>query len=553
MHPASGPLSFLGEYAVPLVSWVHFHKWLVAAAIFAAPAVALIQGAYFLVRYRIQFGKELPVPVLPSHGVVVVSPTDKILDVNHDPSESSSIILGDGETYLPDEPSVLSGGSGSPMVGDAGARSKAWGLTRRRLSWVDWERLRLASEAPPLRLLVVGDSLAAGVGVSKSCTPVLPEVIAKALSKALGGRAVFWTCIAEPGASSGWIVRELGKFRSDSENMKSGSFSTSCSQRTSASLLEEEDCSDGQKEEKNGGVEEDALVDEFCHEREFEEWRKRLSFPSKRLESEVFCEFDVACIMTGLNDLKGAILPWLLQGDEVEFRRQARSRGGDYTSELKRVVDAVAKKMKVGLSLSLDRARTSVDNILVRDRMSASRESRSLVSSLNSETLPLVAPPADEAIKPLVVLLALPSNLPVLQVPPFIWFLLPLIRWADALKKKLADKYPNAILYVDSPSIAAISDFENRRGPCFDSMLREDILLSLKDVSVSERVCVEREMCDFCTRKRKRKRSKQKCIRREGAPGASLLCVDGIHPNDRGYEMWGRLIAAAICEKENIH
>lgn len=51
----------------------------------------------------------------------------------------------------------------------------------------------------PLRLLVVGDSLAAGVGISKSGTPVLPESIARSLSKASGGRAVYWTCVGTPG------------------------------------------------------------------------------------------------------------------------------------------------------------------------------------------------------------------------------------------------------------------------------------------------------------------------------------------------------------------
>ena len=61
----------------------------------------------------------------------------------------------------------------------------------------------------PLRILIIGDSLAAGVGTSQSSTPILPEVIAQALSKALDGRAVLWTCFGVPGQTSSEIVHSI--------------------------------------------------------------------------------------------------------------------------------------------------------------------------------------------------------------------------------------------------------------------------------------------------------------------------------------------------------
>ena len=73
----------------------------------------------------------------------------------------------------------------------------------------------------PIRLLVVGDSLAGGVG-SESASPVLPESIARALSSALGGRAIHWTCIGTSGASAGRIVRDIESYH-DEENKKDAS------------------------------------------------------------------------------------------------------------------------------------------------------------------------------------------------------------------------------------------------------------------------------------------------------------------------------------------
>lgn len=565
-----GPLSLLVDRAGPLVSWVQTHtKWLIIAAIFAVPAVALFQGAFFLARYRLQYGDEAPCPLLPSHGVAIVSPVDRIYVSNDIATESSSfcsIFLGhDVPSRHEDSFKSNSKDIANGRFSDRGETSEAWGSTREKGSLSDFGRIRRAADAPAMRLLFIGDSLAAGVGVSKSATPVLPEVIAKSLSRALGGRAVFWTCIAEPGASSGWIVRELEKFQSDDGVLK-GSLS---SQRTLTSLLEDEDLSQSAGFElEHNGSKEGVFIDDEGDKAELDEWRNRLSLHSRKKKSDLFGEFDVACVMTGLNDLKGAIMPWLLQGDEIEFRRAARERGGDYTSELKRVVDAVADKMKSGLRESLDRVRSSVDNI--RDRMAASTHASAQSQPSASEGSPLVERGSNEVqadiMYPLVVLPALPSNLPVLQIFPFIYFLLPLIWIADRIKRRLAEKYPHAILYVEPSSVADMLDFESGRGLYYEKMVTEDTLLSLKDKSREEIERVEAQMREYYEKKGKRQ---IRYVRREGgqqqakaiiqpanvrlgAPGASLLSLDGIHPNDGGYDFWGRYIAAAILREWNI-
>ena len=107
-------------------------KFLLAA--FIATAVAAVaQGAFATIRYRRNFG-DAPAPRVPSHGVVVVRSR----------SERNSEIA-------------------------------------------------IANASDCLNLLVIGDSLAVGVGQLNTAYPVLPDEIAEELSKSLR-KPVFWTC-----------------------------------------------------------------------------------------------------------------------------------------------------------------------------------------------------------------------------------------------------------------------------------------------------------------------------------------------------------------------
>lgn len=105
--------------------------------------IAVLQASAAVIRYRRNFG-DAPLPIIPSHGVVVAR---------------------DKGTF-PDK----------------------------------------AMPQESLRLLLVGDSLAAGVGQSVRCTPIMPEVISRELSRATK-KAVYWTCHGESGASAGWYVQ----------------------------------------------------------------------------------------------------------------------------------------------------------------------------------------------------------------------------------------------------------------------------------------------------------------------------------------------------------
>ncbi|KAG7336510.1 hypothetical protein IV203_027785 [Nitzschia inconspicua] len=148
----------LTEQRNPHFSWKScFAQWSLGMY-FATPVIAIVQGTILLNDYRVRHA-DAPRPIMPARGVAVA--------------------VEDSEQ----------------------ATSYLW---RFRHPFTT-----LPSDQPPLRLLVVGDSLAAGVGVSKSGVPILPESIARALSKALQGRAVHWTCIGTPGVAASQIVKDI--------------------------------------------------------------------------------------------------------------------------------------------------------------------------------------------------------------------------------------------------------------------------------------------------------------------------------------------------------
>jgi lysophospholipase L1-like esterase len=149
------------------------------------PIAAMIQGVVMLNDYRFNH-RDAPRPIMPARGVVVVD--NHLHFHNHNDTTSSSSSLDE------EDPS---------------------------------QQQLLASSLPPLRILVVGDSLAAGVGMTKSGTPVLPESIARHLSQACGGRVVYWTCVGAPGTSASQIVREVNDLPRPNNNSNNNNTKTS--------------------------------------------------------------------------------------------------------------------------------------------------------------------------------------------------------------------------------------------------------------------------------------------------------------------------------------
>ena len=297
------------------------------------PSVAILQGAIGILKYRYFFA-DAPHPLTPSHGVVVVHPEDE------------NDLAGDNSKDGPSHSQCH------------GAEYRAAPLPLREPPHF----LPCALEKPTIRVLVIGDSLAIGVGQRKSATPILPEAISKTLSKKLGGRVVYWSCHGAPGASTGWIVREIErgiKFEKrnvqnesvtvdDDDSIALDQFCKSNCSDTDSSSDESSSCEDNPEEKQCPPSRPDSDQQPYSDDSSsLHQWKEILAQHRKRFDqADSLGPYDVVVAVTGSNDLKSACFPFLLKGEDIEFRKQARERGGNYTQELRRLLETLNDKMQ---------------------------------------------------------------------------------------------------------------------------------------------------------------------------------------------------------------
>jgi len=483
---------------------VQVPRWAIGVAV-ATPLAATLQGCLMLQQYRRDHG-HAPHPISPSQGLVVVSSTNNA------------------------------------------------------------EQTLNNTTTKPLRLLVLGDSLAAGVGTSQSGTPILPQSIARALSGASNGRAVHWTCIGTPGASSSQIVHDLGAYEDSPSLLERKHVEWQVTTRKAKEWwehrkkqLQEEEKKEKENANTNRGqlwwsrVRRDVkeLKDALHDIPEEVALQSRLTRRKSLLDPHVATQYDIAVVLTGVNDLKDAFLPFMMRGKNASSQH-SDGESGSLKESLVRIIHALQSKMQLDLSKD--------------------HEDDSTVATSPTH--------ADEQEKhqhrhrgPLVVFPGMPASpLPLTQYPPLSWFLVPLIKMMDNNKRLLAQRFPGLVLYVDPPSPSDFQDIESGRGEVYANQRGEQVLLQLTNVTQRAQEKV-RELMDQHYKSNSAAEDSEKdnqddeplvygqgcrdhqLVEPQNAPGSTLIAEDRIHPNDAGYDFWGRHIAAAIIKewKEEAH
>lgn len=403
----------------------------------------------------------------------------------------------------------------------------------------------------PLRLLVIGDSLAAGVGISKTGTPILPESIAKALSQNLGGRAVSWTCVGTPGATASQIVHDIFSLQQESNLLETKLVEWQVTKRRAQEWLEDRKRQQGMNSDDIPSAAAANPIQKwwFRAQRDVESFRsqvldkkdvrviaellreRQLSFKERRMSKVDSNEYDVAVVLTGLNDLKDFFLPFMTAGVNSGTSNEARQHASNQglKGELIRVLTALKEKMRLPAAVG--------DNTTTNDCMIQQRG-------------------------PLVVFPALPTSpMPLCQRAPLSWFTVPLLEMIDNHKRRLAESFPAFVLFVEPPSVDSVTDMEAGRGPIFASRKAEQVLLEITDVTKKAKDKVEAMMRQHYQRLTNDLEEKDETtdqdVYHQGChdhllassnhtPGSTLMAADNIHPNDEGYDFWGRHIAAAI-------
>ena len=401
----------------------------------------------------------------------------------------------------------------------------------------------------PLRILIIGDSLAAGVGTSRSSTPILPETIAQALSKALDGRAVLWTCFGVPGQTSSEIVHSIQHlddiFISTTKNHTTLLQRFNEWQMTQRQLAQSriESAKRKTKEwiEHRKNIIDDDNGDNDSRYRDkvdtknpltktndtekpsnrVERWwkRTRIQFQNdlqilhtifKRDDDDdkiimndsnrganhittggttaasttmslseqamMIGEYDIAIVLTGLNDLKESYLPFMRSHERTKELQQLHQQQQQSSlmenhndneemraptfndimkGELIRILNALLdRRMHKRTTTSSSSSVPAASNENGAHTQELSQHTNNEMNDDSNENKNKNQPHRHHNKGPLIVFPALPYQPTVLsQYPPLSWFMIPLLDMVDANKKMLSELYPGLVLFVESPDI----------------------------------------------------------------------------------------------------
>jgi lysophospholipase L1-like esterase len=675
-----------------------------------------------------------PRPMMPSRGMVVVTNDDSDEDAAYyyygntsstfddddddndsngrNESSSSSKRLDSTTSHINNHnttdsshhPSQVTNMTQSDSFGGVEQHQHQFNKKRRNSEMKQKQRAK-----PPLRLLVIGDSLAAGVGISGSSTPVLPESIAVSLSKAMHGRPVYWVCTGVPGYTSSQIVQEIYNLdengdSTDNNTIESMSSIHNNSQQEQQQLPQTEKdlmrrlqewqyemknraqerldesrrkASDWLEQRSNSTMPNNDLEDEVNNTdnnqssqrnvviRWFSRRRKEVvqkvdtikdsmitiirpkrsdetsildqpKIESNRqnlqvqrhptLHPSVVGKYDIAVVLTGLNDLKESALPFMFDKTSKETKNNTLSSSdqscnndhnqsqGGLVNEFIRITEALREKMNDTVKPIIDNYKSiapsnqssSSSSSLPSD--SVASDTDTVIGSSNNSEINTIN---DDSRNPLVVFPALPVvPCPLTEWAPLCWFVVPLLRGIDQQKETLASLYPGLVLYVDSPNFHDIwnalnvkkdssgkinttddkiklssdeSVSQSSSSSIWNSSTGERIHLKLTDITqqTKERILdamnkhystwtkkdtndndndtdninsntkknntivnEQREKpepyeLDYFGDNRNTAIATSWTSPVDAAAASSMVAIDGIHPNDDGYDIWG--------------
>ena len=605
-----------------MLSTLRAHKpsYRTVGIVASVPILAVAQGAYFLTNFRRNHG-DAPHPVSPSRGIVIVSPQDG----NRGEEEESH--AGTNQLHMKNlhnkwlstwkKVNIVNHKNNQRRRAKNDIQSDGNGVERAAAEEED------SDPSNPLRIFVVGDSLAAGVGSTKA-TPVLPEAIARSLSKALGGRPVHWTCHGTPGASTSRIMKDIQEFTSDDynslitdqqkeyKNKRNKDYDNSRDSggesdremlgvqwkelkevilqhvkiivqelRINNRLLrrrrniEKNDQKNDNSASQENDVEKTnfnnritvaisesrSKIDQKLHQiiqtlqhniqrpfrRQFRQsnedgddderaiwnqWNTNLS-RSTILKPKDMAQYDVVIVLTGLNDLKGLFLPWMQEQDG--------SNNGTFKEDLRKVFYFLTGKK-------------------YQEQKSDKDDEKHLSMEQNSHRR--IMKDKEDENRALVVLPALPTRvLPMFQYPPLCWIIHTLFDLIDEEKRALSKEYPGSLLFIEAPTIEMITEIEKGEYFLVTKRKTETVLLALKDVTMRVRSEIEGLMKKHIKKHDFKDNEKEIELHYEAskhhnltdsmpaAVGSKLVSIDNIHPNDDGYDFWGRHIAEGIIEE----
>jgi len=413
----------------------------------------------------------------------------------------------------------------------------------------------------PLRLLVIGDSLAVGVGQTIACTPVLPETIANVVSSTIK-RPVFWTCWGETGASTPFILKMMNQ----PNTQALPDFRAAMERCTTTNMIEDDETPVQDFIAQGTYVSKSLSSSPIGDDSVLQKWQERLykyrkSFNELYADADAWEPFDIIILITGANDLKSFFFPFLLAKEErdSELRDQVELQGASgLVGDIDLFINTITEKMERGWNKTLENIQASaaeVSEALQRDGFDDSIKSfiyeldpfdgsrndtltatsnanitteidQSFVcSSSDMSSMKTHQSNTTQGLSPLFVLPAMPiRSVPGFAKPPLSWLARPVFDGLNRKKQEYASSEGH-IIFVDEPKPLRIQD-KSAKDLIWDEKRDGSIFLSVQSILPSECGSIRNRMQNFYKTTRDTKIDQDKA--------SPFVSPDTIHPTESG-------------------
>jgi hypothetical protein len=488
------------------------------------------EGISLLLQYRQFFGSKAPIPISPSHGVVAAIDR-RIGIVQHDTCSSSrnSMVVVDEST-----PSTLTTGIGRNSIvedvisaQDSLSSADMMEENYQFKTFVPSIHLSHSLQMKPLRLLVIGDSVARGVGQSDSFYPLMPETLGAILSKHNGGRPVFWSAFGEPGATMKWIARQVHEQTQGLYNKEQ--VTKECEpqervtmeqfwelhQRSNYNAMDQTENVTDYNGNGNGNDDEDVQRSKL-------QWIQKLHYHQQLYEVNPFAGYDYIIALSGINDIKRMLVPFLSYDDDSKHNdnRKNHARGSFLGQEW-------------GFGGDLRRLVRDLHKLSNFHSQSSSHMTPSLDEEDDDENLPLIIFPSFPA-----------KHVPAKMGANLRWIGVKLTGMLDAVKRRIADENAQHIYSAPYPDDQETLDFIHKvkkPGSLMDVLEENEIMIRL--------VHGNKDYCQQLVKDMKTFYSTRKAKQEDNMMANDLLSNDAVHPNDRGYDYFGRYLGKYLLQQ----
>merc|ERR1712038_1289900 len=524
-----------------------------------------VQGISHLLTYRNNFGNA-PIPKSPSHGVVVAhyEGTVPLSTYNNNMSDGNGAQIVSKSRKAKTPPTIANHENHDDIPHYTNYTFKAFNPTAKaHANFVEQEQVReqypqtQIQPQAPLRLLLIGDSIARGVGQAHHCKPVLPQAMAKYLSQKLNGRAVYWTTMAEPGASTKWLSQLVEEEHNKKKRMeKRNGLNPDGSARVGSA-----DYSNGGSRGSNGELKTMHSLKQFKDrhlsttgstvQQRYNKgtWIENLEYHTELYRQNPFGGYDIIVVMTGLNDIKRMLVPFLLEDevvekdgedDDADVAKNHATKERGFAADLKRLIQL----------LNMEQSPDFLNGncIAHRGNTCAAAESSPLLSTDGQQSQE-----QNEQDLPMIVFPRFPTNMNPVKMGTLLRSIaLYLCDLMDSVKLRIADQYENVISpqaltydasidYLRQHAIITSSSAE-QKNDASGLVNSNEVMVNLIDVATDECERIEGDMSTFYSQRN----AMDFCT---DSPLLKFFAPDGLHPSDFGYNFFGQRLANIVLEK----